>query len=112
MIGAWGRDEDNASSNFREFSNVAETSEEEFKAKNIGQGLVTLTTDNATVEAALYKGNSTNERLFYLVVRMKDLELKTGSKFIITHTSRERMKSQGKDGISRGLTILYILLQM
>ena len=101
-IGTWGADEDNSSSNFREFANVVETLEDEFNSNRLKDALVILATDNSTVECALYKGNSSSERLFDLVVRLKDLELKSGSKFIITHVSGERMKAQGTDGISRG----------
>ena len=101
-IGTWGSDEDDVSSNFREFSNVVETLEEEYEAGRLSAGMVILATDNSTVECALYKGNSSNEKLFDLVVRLKNLELKSSTKFIITHVSGERMKSQGTDGISRG----------
>ena len=54
------------------------------------------------MDAALYKGNSSNEKFFDLAVRFRALELRTGSKFIVTHVPGERMKAQGTDGLSRG----------
>ena len=101
-IGTWGPDEDHESSNFREFSNLVEAVEFEVKQGRIYEATLIMATDNTTVEAAIYKGNSTNTKLLDLIVRFKCCELKSRSKFIITHVSGERMKSQGTDGISRG----------
>jgi len=101
-IGTWGPDQDDESSNFREFCNLIETLEYEAKLGRLNNSTVIMATDNATVEACIYKGNSTNYKLFDLIIRFKDLELKTGSKFIITHVSGKRMMEQGTDGISRG----------
>jgi len=101
-VGTWSSDEDNASSNFREFANIVETIEEEVANGRLKNSTLILATDNSTVESALFKGNSSSELLFNLVVRFKTLELHSGSKFIVTHVSGERMKQQGTDGISRG----------
>jgi len=101
-IGVWGPDEDDASSNFREFCNLVETLEEEYSADRLKNATVIMATDNSTVESALFKGNSSSELLFDLVVRFKKLQLISGSKFIVTHVSGRRMQYQGTDGISRG----------
>jgi len=101
-IGTWSQDDDSNSSNFREFANIVETIEEEVQAGKLKNTTLILATDNSTVESALYKGNSTSELLYDLVVRFKTLELHSGSRFIVTHVSGERMKYQGTDGISRG----------
>jgi len=101
-VGTWSQDEDSCSSNFREFSNIVETIEQEVEAGRLSNSTLVLATDNSTVESALYKGNSTSELLFNLIVRFKASELKSGSRFIVTHVSGERMKHQGTDGISRG----------
>lgn len=79
-----------------------ETLEEEESSGTLIQSMIILATDNSTVEAALYPGNSSSPKLFDLVVRFRALELQTGSKFIVTHVSGERMKAQGTDGLSRG----------
>ena len=92
---------DDTSSNFREFCNVVETLESEAKAGRLQHCTLILATDNSTVESAVYKGNSSSAKLFDLVLRLKLLEVKTGSKFIITHVSGNRMKHQGTDGISQ-----------
>jgi len=101
-VGTWSQDEDSCSSNFREFSNVVETIEEEIQKGKLRNSTLILATDNTTVENALYKGNSTSQLLFDLVVRFKTAELHSGSQFIVTHVSGDRMKHQGTDGISRG----------
>jgi len=101
-VGTWSSDEDSASSNFREFANIVETIEDEVSKGKLKNSTLILATDNSTVESALFKGNSTSELLFDLVVRFKTMELHSGSKFIVTHVSGERMKFQGTDGISRG----------
>jgi len=102
-VGIWGADTDTESSNFREFSNLVETLEEENRLhKALNNVTMVIATDNSTVEAALYKGNSSSEKLFDLVVRLRKLELSTGGKFIVTHVSGNRMKMQGTDGIYRG----------
>jgi len=101
-IGVWGADTDSDSSNFREFCNLVETLEEEEKSGSLNNAYLIMATDNSTVEAALFKGNSTSKKLFDLIVRFRFLELRTGSTFVVTHVSGTRMKSQGTDGISRG----------
>jgi len=101
-VGVWGKDTEEDSSNFREFCNIVETIEEEEKLGNLRNVTLIMATDNSTVEAALYKGNSTSPKLFDLIVRFRHAELKSGGTFLVTHVSGERMKSQGTDGISRG----------
>ena len=101
-IGVRGPDEDEVSSNFREFCNLVETLEEEHSEGRLSNATVIMATDNSTVESALFKGNSSSELLFDLVVRFKKLQLMSGSKFIVTHVSGLRMQHQGTDGISRG----------
>ena len=101
-IGTWGPDQDNESSNFREFCNLIETLEHEAKLGRLDNSTIIMATDNATVESCIYKGNSTNHKLYDLIIRFKDLELSTGSKVLVTHVSGKRMMAQGTDGISRG----------
>ena len=84
-IGTWGLDQDNESSSFREFCNLIETLEHEAKLGGLNNSTIIMATDNSTVESCIYKGNSTNHKLFDLIIRFKDLELKTGSKFVIRH---------------------------
>ena len=101
-MGIWGRDTENDSSNYREFANLVETLEMESQDGRLDGAMLIIATDNSTVESAIYKGNSSNEKLFDLIVRLRLLELKVGGKFIVSHVSGKRMVYQGTDGISRG----------
>ena len=101
-IDTWGKDDDCESSNFREFENVVSTLELEVQAGRLSNSTILLATDNSTVESVLYKGNSTSEKLFDPVVRFRMIEIKSGSKFMVTHVSGIRMMAQGTDGLSRG----------
>ena len=101
-VGVWGKDSEEESSNFREFCNIVETIENEVKLGNLKNSTLIMATDNSTVEAALYKGNSSSEKMFELVIRFRHAELQSGGRFLVTHVSGNRMKSQGTDGISRG----------
>ena len=101
-MGIWGRDTEEDSSNYREFANLVETLEEESMDGSLDGAMLIIATDNSTVESAIYKGNSSNEKLFELIVRLRLLELKVGGKFIVSHVSGKRMVHQGTDGISRG----------
>jgi hypothetical protein len=102
-IGVWKADEGDESSNWREFTNVIESLEEEAASGRLEFSMVFFFTDNATVEAALYKGTSHSPKLFELVLRMKDLETKYAIKLIVSHVSGLRMIAEGGDGVSRGI---------
>ena len=101
-IGVWGSDTDECSSNWREFENLVSTIEEEARAGNLTDSHLILATDNTTVEGCFYKGNSGSPKLYELIVRMRETELRYNMKIYITHVSGERMKAQGTDGLSRG----------
>lgn len=64
--------------------------------------LIILAVDNAIVESCIYKGNSSSPKLFQLILRFKQLELHSGARFIVSHVSGNRMRSQDTDGVSRG----------
>ena len=63
---------------------------------------VILATDNSVVEASLYKGNSTSEKLFELIIRLRRAELRYSTKLLINHVAEKRMMARGTDGVSRG----------
>jgi hypothetical protein len=86
-IGVWDRETEDESSNFREFENVVLSLEEEAEQGRLKDSLMSFFTDNSTVEAALYKGNSSSEKLFELVLRFRKLEMVTGARFVISHVS-------------------------
>jgi hypothetical protein len=61
-----------------------------------------LFTDNSTVEAALYKGNTPSRKLFELIVRLRTIQLNHDCEILVSHVSGKRMIAQGTDGISQG----------
>jgi hypothetical protein len=101
-IGVWGKDIDDESSNFREFSNVVLCCKEEAQQGTLNGAHLYLFTDNSTVEGALYKGNSPSRKLFQLIVRLRKVELDCAATITVSHVSGKRMIAQGTDGISRG----------
>jgi hypothetical protein len=76
--------------------------EEEANKGNLQGAEIYLCTDNSTVEAALYKGTSSSEKLFALVVLVRKLELQQQARFIVSHVPGKRMIAEGTDGTSRG----------
>ena len=102
-IGIWNQDEASESSNFREFSNVIKSLEEEGASGNLKDCMVFFCTDNSTVETALYKGTSSSRKLLDLVIRYHQLQAKYGIVIFTSHVAGKRMIAQGTDGLSRGL---------
>ena len=101
-IGVWGSDEDPESSNWKEFSNIVESLEDEASLDHLRNAEVFMFTDNSTVEACVAKGSSTSPKLLSLVVRLLALTSKVGVKINIIHVAGSRMIAQGTDGVSRG----------
>lgn len=101
-VGVWGSDEEDESSNFKELENVVTTIEEEAAEGLFKNSSLFFFTDNSTVEAALYKGNSSSRKLFELVVRFRRIQLVYGMQVLVSHVSGKRMIQQGTDGVSRG----------
>ena len=82
------------------FKNLVCSVEEAGEKGMLTGSTVLLATDNSVVEAALYKGNSSSEKLFDLVVRLRKAELHSSCKLFVTHVSGKRMMAQGTDGVS------------
>ena len=58
-------------------------------------------TDNSTAEAAFWKGASASPKLFDLVLKLKQMELRHDIILHVIHISGKRMIAQGADGLSR-----------
>ena len=101
-IGVWGANEDGESSNWKEFTNVVESLEEEGNEGNLESAEVYMFTDNSTVESCVARGSSSSPKLLGLVVRLQALSLRVGIKIHIFHVAGTRMIAQGTDGVSRG----------
>jgi hypothetical protein len=102
-IGTWADDESDESSNWREFTNVVESLEDEAEEGRLANTVVYFFTDNSTVEAAIYKGTSKSRKLLALVIRLKVLEVRHSIHLVVCHVSGTRMIAEGGDGVSRGL---------
>jgi hypothetical protein len=61
-----------------------------------------LFTDNTTAEAAYYKGTSSSETLFNLMLRLRKLQMRAQVMLHVIHIAGTRMIEQGTDGTSRG----------
>ena len=58
-------------------------------------------TDNGTAESAFWKGTSSSELLFELVLRLRELELEYDLILHVVHVAGKRMIDQGADSLSR-----------
>ena len=103
-VGVWDAVDREESSNWKEFTNVVESLEEEASMGNLSDSEVFMFTDNSTVEACAVKGSSTSPKLLDLIIRLKRLwsTLFGFKKLHILHVSGTRMIAQGTDGVSRG----------
>jgi hypothetical protein len=101
-IGTWPSDNEDDTSNYREFENLVDALREEDEAGNLVDALIFMCTDNSTVESSIVNGNSSSEKLFELTLEVRVIEMRNNAKVIISHVAGERMKAQGTDGASRG----------
>jgi hypothetical protein len=100
--GTWTRTMREESSNFREFRNLVEMIESLVAKGTLSGHELFMFTDNSTAEAAFFKGTSTSEKLFNLVLRLRKIEME-GKLFIhLVHVAGTRMIWSGVDGLSRG----------
>jgi hypothetical protein len=100
--GTWNMSMREESSNYRAFRNLVEMVESLVAKGTLCGHELFLFTDTATAEAAFFKGTSTSEKLFELVLRLRKIEMK-GELFLhLVHVSGTRMIYSGVDGLSRG----------
>lgn len=71
------------SSNLKEYENVVRGLELGKSEGLLTGASVILARDNTIMEGCLYKGKSTRKKLFDLVVRLKNLEVKYGFQIVI-----------------------------
>ena len=99
--GQWADHYDEESSNFRELDNLITAIEEAYREGLLDDAELFMFTDNSTAESAFYKGTSTSERLFGLVLRLRALQMTGDFVLHVIHCAGTRMKAQGTDGLSR-----------
>ena len=102
--GQWKDHITHMSSNYRELLNLVELLEEAMMTGVLEGAEVFLFTDNTTAEYAFYKGNSSSETLFNLVLRLHKLQMKGNMILHVIHISGTRMQACGIDALSRGIT--------
>jgi hypothetical protein len=90
------------SSNYRELRNLVEALESAYSDGLLANREIFMFTDNSTAEAAFFKGSSSSELLFELVLRLRKLEMSGDCIIHMIHVAGTRMIHQGTDGLSRG----------
>jgi hypothetical protein len=94
--------EQESSSNYKELRNLVEALEEASERGELVNCEVFMFTDNSTAESAYFKGTSSSEHLFDLVLRLRRIEMKGECVIHLIHIAGTRMIWQGSDGLSRG----------
>jgi hypothetical protein len=100
--GIWGRDDEGASSNFRELNNLVIALEEGMAEGYLENTELWVFTDNSTAESVFFKGHSSSPKLNDLALRLRTLEMNGKLKIQMVHIAGTRMIEQGTDGLSRG----------
>jgi hypothetical protein len=59
-------------------------------------------TDNSSFEGTFFKGHSTSKKLTGIILRLRQMQQRTGSVIHVIHIAGTRMKECGIDGLSRG----------
>ena len=101
-VGVWREDTEEESSNFRELANLVETLEHKSARGEFDGKEVFFFTDNSTCELAHFKGNSSSEELFKLILRLRVLGMKRKMRLHFIHVAGTCMIDQGTNGLSRG----------
>ena len=107
--GQWNLDHANESSNFRELANLIYAIEGAHQKGLLEDAELFFFTDNSTAESVFYKGTSTSEKLFNLVLRLRKLQLHGCLLLHVIHVAGKRMMAQGTDGLSRGITTVGVM---
>ena len=90
------------SSNYRELRNLVEALEDALDKGLLDGREIFMFTDNSTAESAFFKGTSSSELLFDLVLRLRKIEMTGRCVLHVIHVAGTRMIWQGTDGLSRG----------
>jgi hypothetical protein len=100
--GSWKEFYKTESSNRREFENLVQWLET-FSQAHLGAAIeVFMCNDNYGTECGYFRGTSSSPILFYLVLRLRKLELHAGWKNRAIHIAGTWIICQGTDGLSRG----------
>jgi len=107
--GQWNESHSHESSNYRELANLIYAIEDAYNKQLLNDVELFFFTDNTTAESVFYKGTSTSERLFNLILRLRKIQM-TGCMILhIIHVAGKRMIAQGTDGLSHGITCAGVM---
>jgi hypothetical protein len=91
------------SSNFRKADNLVTRMERLELEGRLGDVEIFIFTDNSSFEGTFFKGHSTSRKLTGIILRLRKLQLRTGSVIHVIHIAGTRMKECGIDSGSPGL---------
>ena len=92
--GVWGSIEDPKLSNWKEFTNVVESLEDEAESENLSDSEVYMLTNYSTVEACASSGLSSSPKLLDLIIQLQGLMTESGVKINTFHVAGTRMIAQ------------------
>jgi hypothetical protein len=92
--GVWGSIEDPKLSNWKEFTNVVESLEDEAESDNLSDTEVYMFTDYSTGEACASGGLSSSQKLLDLIIQLQGLMTESGVKINTFHVAGTRMIAQ------------------
>jgi hypothetical protein len=87
---------------YQELYNLVCQLEELVEDETLEGSEVFIFTDNSTAESAFFKGNSSSEHLYGLMLRLCELEMKGNLILHMIHVAGTRMQEEGADWASRG----------
>ena len=90
-VGVWLEEAEGSSSNFKELANLVETLELKGRKGELKGKEVFFFTDNSTCELVHHKGNSSSQKLFDLVLRLRILSMSNGMRLHFIHVAGIRM---------------------
>ena len=83
----WGKDAEDASSNYRELRNLVETVEKEATSGSLDGNELWIFTDNSTAESCFVKGGSSSEKLHALVLPLRLVEMRSRFTLHVVHVA-------------------------
>jgi hypothetical protein len=89
--GVWNVSIREESSNFREFRNLVESIERFVASDDLRGHELFMFTDNSTAESPFFKGTSSSEKLFDLVLRLRKIEMEGNLTIYLIHVAGTRM---------------------
>jgi hypothetical protein len=86
-VGVWGKDNENETSNYKEFENVMLTVEEEARQGMVQGASMYLFTYNSTMAGPLLTGNTPSRKLFNLIVQFRKIQMSCDADVMVSHVA-------------------------